>query len=136
MVVSIYMVVLLTFLTVGFFISYGAEQGLPPTRAQYRLVIAVSLVPTGLALLALTVGACGVLCALVMSWSLTTALVQGAAAASGRTCRPGPESSSPPRKDPPAMPTLNTALAPAEARSTLPGAIRTTRLPIAGGSAL
>ncbi|MBX9607810.1 MAG: MFS transporter [Gammaproteobacteria bacterium] len=38
---------------------------------------------TGLALLALTVGACGVLCALVMSWSLTTALVQGAAAASG-----------------------------------------------------
>ena len=37
----------------------------------------------GLALLALTVGACGVLCALVMSWSLTTALVQGAAAASG-----------------------------------------------------
>lgn len=52
MVVSIYMVVLLTFLTVGFFISYGAEQGLPPTRAQYRLVIAISLVPTGLALLA------------------------------------------------------------------------------------
>lgn len=52
MVVSIYMVVLLTFLTIGFFISYGAEQGLPPTRAQYRLVIAIALVPTGLALVA------------------------------------------------------------------------------------
>lgn len=52
MVVSIYMVVLLTFLTIGFFVSYGAEQGLPPTRAQYRLVIAIALVPTGLALAA------------------------------------------------------------------------------------
>ncbi|KXJ88179.1 general substrate transporter [Microdochium bolleyi] len=52
MVVSIYMVVLLSFLTIGFFISYGAERGLPVSRVQYRLVIAISLIPTGLALLA------------------------------------------------------------------------------------
>lgn len=53
MVVSIYMVVLLTFLSIGFFISYGAQKGLSDaSRVQYRLVIAISLVPTGLALLA------------------------------------------------------------------------------------
>jgi sugar porter (SP) family MFS transporter len=49
MVVSMYMVILLTFLMLGFFISYGAGKSLPPTRAQYRVVIAVQLVPVGLA---------------------------------------------------------------------------------------
>jgi len=53
MIVSIYMVILLTFLSIGFFISYGAQKGLSDaSRVQYRLVIAISLVPTGLALLA------------------------------------------------------------------------------------
>ncbi|KAI1083045.1 general substrate transporter [Whalleya microplaca] len=50
MVVSTYMVVLLSFLSIGFFISYGAQRGLPPIQEQYRLVISIVLVPTGLAL--------------------------------------------------------------------------------------
>ncbi|KAI0143782.1 general substrate transporter [Xylariaceae sp. FL1272] len=50
-VTSVYMVVLLTFLSIGFFISYGAGEGLPDTRLQYRLVVAIVLVPTGIALL-------------------------------------------------------------------------------------
>lgn len=51
MVVSLYMVVLLSFLTIGFFISYGAQEHMAATRMQYRLVISIVLVPTGLALL-------------------------------------------------------------------------------------
>lgn len=51
MVVSIYMVILLLFLTAGFFISYAAEKGLSASREQYRLVISVCLIPTGLALI-------------------------------------------------------------------------------------
>lgn len=51
MVVSLYMVVLLSFLTIGFFISYGAQEHMAATRTQYRLVISIVLVPTGLALL-------------------------------------------------------------------------------------
>jgi sugar porter (SP) family MFS transporter len=39
-------------LTSGFFISYGAGKTMAPTRAQYRVVIAVPLIPVGLALLA------------------------------------------------------------------------------------
>jgi len=52
MVVSIYMVILLTALTTGFFISYGAQRGLAATREQYRLVISICLAPAGLALIA------------------------------------------------------------------------------------
>ncbi|TDZ60915.1 Quinate permease [Colletotrichum trifolii] len=52
MIVSIYMVVLLSFLTLGFFINYAANATMAATRAQYRLVIAVPLVPVGLALVA------------------------------------------------------------------------------------
>ncbi|KAH7323054.1 putative MFS quinate transporter [Stachybotrys elegans] len=51
MVVSIYMVVLLSFLMIGFFINYGANANLEPSRLQYRLVIAIPLVPVGLALI-------------------------------------------------------------------------------------
>ncbi|KAK8015379.1 MFS quinate transporter [Apiospora arundinis] len=51
MVVSLYMVVLLSFLTIGFFISYGAQEHMAATRMQYRLVISIVLIPTGLALL-------------------------------------------------------------------------------------
>ncbi|KAH9991846.1 general substrate transporter [Xylariaceae sp. FL0662B] len=52
MVVSIYMVILLSFLSTGFFISYGAQRGLPAVQKQYRLVISIALIPTGLALIA------------------------------------------------------------------------------------
>ncbi|KAH8174608.1 sugar transporter domain-containing protein [Sarocladium implicatum] len=51
MVVSIYMVVLLTFLMLGFFISYAAGKTMPPTRSQYQVVTAVPLIPVGLAVL-------------------------------------------------------------------------------------
>ncbi|KAH8647974.1 putative MFS quinate transporter [Xylariales sp. PMI_506] len=52
LVVSIYMVILLTALSIGFFISYAAQSRLPSTREQYRLVLGISLVPSGLALIA------------------------------------------------------------------------------------
>ncbi|KAF6805824.1 hypothetical protein CSOJ01_09253 [Colletotrichum sojae] len=52
MIVSIYMVILLSFLTIGFFINYAANATMPATRAQYRVVIAVPLVPVGLAFIA------------------------------------------------------------------------------------
>ncbi|KAK2042162.1 general substrate transporter [Colletotrichum somersetense] len=52
MVVSIYMVVLLSFLTIGFFINYAANATLAATRMQYRLVVAIPLIPMGLALVA------------------------------------------------------------------------------------
>ncbi|KAJ0153630.1 Quinate permease [Colletotrichum tanaceti] len=52
MVVSIYMVVLLSFLTLGFFINYAANATLAATRTQYRLVIAIPLIPVGLAFVA------------------------------------------------------------------------------------
>ncbi|RFU81643.1 mfs quinate transporter [Trichoderma arundinaceum] len=51
MVVSIYMVLLLSFLMFGFFISYGARKSLRPSRAQYRIVLCVPLIPTGIALI-------------------------------------------------------------------------------------
>ncbi|KAL7793208.1 general substrate transporter [Trichoderma ceciliae] len=50
MVVSIYMVLLLSFLMFGFFISYGARKSLPPSRGQYRVVLCVPLIPGGIAL--------------------------------------------------------------------------------------
>ncbi|KAK4064647.1 hypothetical protein Trihar35433_8164 [Trichoderma harzianum] len=50
MVVSVYMVLLLSFLMFGFFISYGARKSLPPSREQYRVVLCVPLIPGGIAL--------------------------------------------------------------------------------------
>ncbi|KAH7313453.1 general substrate transporter [Stachybotrys elegans] len=52
MIVSIYMVILLSFLMLGFFISYAAGQAMAPTRAQYQIVIGIALVPVGLAFIA------------------------------------------------------------------------------------
>ncbi|KAK0108064.1 hypothetical protein ONS95_002885 [Cadophora gregata] len=49
MVVSMYMVVLLSFLTLGFFINYAANKTMASTATQYRLVQAVPLIPVGLA---------------------------------------------------------------------------------------
>ncbi|KAF2189441.1 putative MFS quinate transporter [Zopfia rhizophila CBS 207.26] len=51
LIVSIYMVVLLSFLTVGFFINYGANKHLPSARVQYRLVQSIALIATGFALI-------------------------------------------------------------------------------------
>ncbi|RDA88338.1 hypothetical protein CP532_5547 [Ophiocordyceps camponoti-leonardi (nom. inval.)] len=50
-VVSIYMVVLLSFLMAGFFVNYAALRMMPPSREQYRVVLAVPQVPVGLVLL-------------------------------------------------------------------------------------
>ncbi|KAI1334648.1 general substrate transporter [Xylariaceae sp. FL0016] len=52
MVVSIYMVFLLSFLMLGFFISYGVDITMAATREQYRIVMAIPLIPTGIALIA------------------------------------------------------------------------------------
>ncbi|OJJ74469.1 hypothetical protein ASPBRDRAFT_450186 [Aspergillus brasiliensis CBS 101740] len=52
LVVSVYMVILLTILTVGFFVNYGADLHMAPTREQYRLVQSIPLIPTGLAFFA------------------------------------------------------------------------------------
>ncbi|KAM0721605.1 hypothetical protein Q7P37_002530 [Cladosporium fusiforme] len=49
LMVSLYMVVLLTFLTLGFFINYGANAHMSSNRTQYRLVQAIPLIPTGIA---------------------------------------------------------------------------------------
>ncbi|RCI08059.1 hypothetical protein L249_7863 [Ophiocordyceps polyrhachis-furcata BCC 54312] len=49
-VVSIYMVVLLSFVMAGFFVNYAALQIMPPSREQYRVVLAVPQVPVGLVL--------------------------------------------------------------------------------------
>ncbi|EMC96291.1 hypothetical protein BAUCODRAFT_469937 [Baudoinia panamericana UAMH 10762] len=51
LVVSLYMVVLLSFLTLGFFVNYAANAHMKVTRLQYRIVQAVPLIPTGLALI-------------------------------------------------------------------------------------
>ncbi|PLN86607.1 general substrate transporter [Aspergillus taichungensis] len=50
--VSVYMVILLTVLAMGFFINYGARLHMSPTRTQYRLVQSIPLIPVGLAFLA------------------------------------------------------------------------------------
>ncbi|KAG2421013.1 hypothetical protein HFD88_000629 [Aspergillus terreus] len=49
LVVSMYMVVLLAVLTLGFFINYAASAHMAPTRTQYRLVQAIPLIPVGIA---------------------------------------------------------------------------------------
>ncbi|KAL5322138.1 hypothetical protein ACEPPN_010108 [Leptodophora sp. 'Broadleaf-Isolate-01'] len=49
MIVSIYMVLLLSFLTLGFFINYAANATMSPTATQYRLVQAIPLIPVGIA---------------------------------------------------------------------------------------
>ncbi|PNY24319.1 Quinate permease [Tolypocladium capitatum] len=52
MVVSIYMVILLSFLTLGFFINYAALKTMPPSQQQYRFVLAFPQIPVGLAFVA------------------------------------------------------------------------------------
>ncbi|PWY90002.1 general substrate transporter [Aspergillus heteromorphus CBS 117.55] len=52
LVVSIYMVILLAVLSMGFFINYGADLHMAPTREQYRLVQSIPLIPTGIAFFA------------------------------------------------------------------------------------
>ncbi|RDW95172.1 hypothetical protein BP5796_00935 [Coleophoma crateriformis] len=49
MVVSIYMVILLSFLSLGFFVNYAASVTMPATSEQYRVVMAIPLVPVGIA---------------------------------------------------------------------------------------
>ncbi|KAG4437234.1 hypothetical protein IFR05_007288 [Cadophora sp. M221] len=49
MIVSIYMVLLLSFLTLGFFINYAANATMASTATQYRLVQAIPLIPVGIA---------------------------------------------------------------------------------------
>ncbi|KAH8194773.1 hypothetical protein TruAng_011056 [Truncatella angustata] len=51
MIVSIYMVFLLTFLMLGFFINYAVNATMPSTREQYRIVISIPLIPVGIALM-------------------------------------------------------------------------------------
>ncbi|THZ70940.1 general substrate transporter [Aureobasidium pullulans] len=48
MTVSIYMVMLLSFLSLGFFVNHGANLHLSSTRMQYRLVQSIPLIPVGL----------------------------------------------------------------------------------------
>ncbi|KAL4788577.1 general substrate transporter [Aspergillus varians] len=52
LVVSIHMVVLLAVLSLGFFINYAAKTHMPSTRAQYRLVQSIPLIPVGVAFIA------------------------------------------------------------------------------------
>ncbi|KIW16297.1 hypothetical protein PV08_06348 [Exophiala spinifera] len=48
-IVSLYMVFLLSFLSLGFFISYAASKMMSDTREQYRLVQSIPLIPMGVA---------------------------------------------------------------------------------------
>ncbi|PWI72837.1 MFS quinate transporter [Purpureocillium lilacinum] len=52
MIVSIYMVILLSFLMIGFFINYAVVKTLPESRMQYRIVLGVVQIPVGLSLIA------------------------------------------------------------------------------------
>ncbi|KAH7094719.1 general substrate transporter [Paraphoma chrysanthemicola] len=52
MVVSMYMVVLLSFLSLGFFINYGVSKNMTQGRSQWQIVQAIPLIPVGAALLA------------------------------------------------------------------------------------
>ncbi|KAL3467527.1 general substrate transporter [Aspergillus heterothallicus] len=52
LVVSIYMVVLLAVLALGFFINYAARIHMSPTPTQYRLVQSIPLIPVGVAFIA------------------------------------------------------------------------------------
>jgi sugar porter (SP) family MFS transporter len=47
MVVSMYMVVLLSFLSLGFFINYGISKHMGQARAQWQIVQAIPLIPVG-----------------------------------------------------------------------------------------
>ncbi|KAJ5126751.1 hypothetical protein N7448_007530 [Penicillium atrosanguineum] len=49
--VGLYMVALLTVLSMGFFINYGAKIHMAATRTQYRLVQAIPLIPAGITLI-------------------------------------------------------------------------------------
>lgn len=49
MIVSMYMVVLLTFLTLGFFVNYAVSTTMATSRAQWQIVQAVPLIPVGFA---------------------------------------------------------------------------------------
>ncbi|KAF2709268.1 general substrate transporter [Pleomassaria siparia CBS 279.74] len=49
MVVSMYMVVLLTFLSLGFFINYGVSKNMAQSRAQWQIVQAIPLIPVSMA---------------------------------------------------------------------------------------
>ncbi|KHN93976.1 Sugar/inositol transporter [Metarhizium album ARSEF 1941] len=51
MIVSVYMVVLLTSLMLGFFIGYAVRKTMESNREQYRVVLAVPQIPVGIALL-------------------------------------------------------------------------------------
>ncbi|POR39118.1 Quinate permease [Tolypocladium paradoxum] len=52
MIISTYMVVLLSSLMLGFFINYAALKTMPPSREQYRVVLGVPQIPVGLTLIA------------------------------------------------------------------------------------
>jgi sugar porter (SP) family MFS transporter len=52
MVVSMYMVVLLSFLSLGFFINYGVSKNMAQGRPQWQVVQAIPLIPVGAAFLA------------------------------------------------------------------------------------
>ncbi|KAL4912829.1 general substrate transporter [Aspergillus aurantiobrunneus] len=49
LVVSVYMVILLAVLSLGFFINYAAKIHMSPTTMQYRLVQSIPLIPVGIA---------------------------------------------------------------------------------------
>lgn len=49
MVVSMYMVVLLSFLSLGFFVNYGVSKNMAQGRSQWQIVQAVPLIPVGIA---------------------------------------------------------------------------------------
>ncbi|KAH8726070.1 general substrate transporter [Phaeosphaeriaceae sp. PMI808] len=49
MVVSMYMVVLLSFLSLGFFVNYGVSRNMAQRRAQWQIVQAIPLIPVGIA---------------------------------------------------------------------------------------
>ncbi|KAJ4288444.1 hypothetical protein N0V90_011679 [Kalmusia sp. IMI 367209] len=49
MVVSMYMVVLLSFLSLGFFINYGVSKHMAQSRSQWQIVQAIPLIPVGFA---------------------------------------------------------------------------------------
>ena len=52
MVVSMYMVVLLSFLSLGFFVNYGVSKHMAQSRAQWQIVQMIPLVPVGICFLA------------------------------------------------------------------------------------
>jgi len=49
MIVSMYMIVLLSALSLGFFINYGVSKNMPQGRAQWQLVQAIPLIPMSVA---------------------------------------------------------------------------------------